>query len=92
MTRAVWPLFSAAQMRSIDRHTLDSLRWAEAHADWVAAECLWVFRYPYPTLSYPDNFTFANTIFQLQPIYYAVQAYARGFPDQAVTWLDAPAG
>lgn len=73
-------------------YTLDALRWAEANADWVASECLWVFRYPAPTLSYPDHFTFSNTVFQLQPIYYAVQAYARGFPDQAVTWLDAPAG
>ncbi len=38
-----------------------------------------MLRYPTPTLSYPDNYTFVTTTFQLKPIYYAVQAYARGF-------------
>lgn len=67
-------------------YTIGALQWAETHWDWVDVTCLWVFRYPQPTLSYPDNFTFANTVFQLQPIYYAVQAYARGFAYQDMTW------
>ncbi len=60
-------------------YTLDALRMVENDWQWAAKACLWVFRYPYPTFSYPDNFTFANTEFQPRPIYYAVQAYARGW-------------
>jgi len=59
-------------------YTVDALRWAETRWEWVDATCLWVFRYPQPTLSYPDNFTFVDTLFQLRPLYYTVQAYARG--------------
>ena len=58
--------------------TIGALQWAEAHWDWLDKMCFWVLRYPTPTLSYPDNFTFVTTRFQLKPIYYAVQEYARG--------------
>lgn len=61
------------------RYTLDALRRIETGWHWAQAACLWVFRYPAPTFSYPDNFTFVNTDFQPRPIYYAVQAYARGW-------------
>jgi len=60
-------------------YTLDALRMVESQWAWAEKTCLWVFRYPYPTFSYPDNFTFVNTEFQPRPIYYAVQAYARGW-------------
>jgi hypothetical protein len=59
-------------------YTLDALRWAETHWDWARTACLWVFRTPAPTLSYPDHFTFVSTLFQPLPIYYEVQRYARG--------------
>ncbi|MBE2270924.1 MAG: cellulase family glycosylhydrolase [Anaerolinea sp.] len=63
-------------------YTLDALRMVADQWNGTEKACLWVFRYPYPTFSYPDNFTFANIEFQLRPIYYAVQAYARGWEDQ----------
>jgi polysaccharide biosynthesis protein PslG len=70
--------------------TISALQWAEAHWYWLDKICFWVLRYPTPTLSYPDNFTFVTTRFQLKPIYYAVQAYARGFQQSEDLWLPAP--
>ncbi|MBK8025636.1 MAG: beta-galactosidase [Chloroflexi bacterium] len=58
-------------------YTLDALALVESDWPWAKTLCLWVFRTPQPTLSYPDYFTFANTVFQLRPLYYEVQAYAR---------------
>jgi hypothetical protein len=51
---------------------------------------LWALRYPIPTFNYPDNFTLITTDFQLKPIYYAVQSYARGFEDTQTIWLPPP--
>lgn len=82
-TKAVHPSLRVA-------YTLDALAWAESEWDWLDTMCLWVFRYPAPTLNYPDNFTFAGTDFGLKPIYYAVQAYARGFEEQTQRWLPPP--
>lgn len=75
--------------------TIGALRWAETNWAWLDKLCFWVLRYPVPTLSYPDNFTFVTTRFQLKPIYYAVQAYAmqasaRGFAESEALWLPAP--
>ncbi len=71
--------------------TIGALEYAQDHWDWLDKLCFWVLRYPVPTLSYPDNYTFVTTAFQLKPIYYAVQAFARGWmPDQPL-WLPAPA-
>lgn len=71
-------------------HTIGALEYAEANWDWLDKLCFWVLRYPVPTLSYPDNYTFVTTTFQLKPIYYAVQSYARGFPMSESLWLPAP--
>ncbi|MDZ4768970.1 MAG: hypothetical protein SGJ24_07570 [Chloroflexota bacterium] len=60
-------------------YTLDALRYVAARWTWARTACLWVFRTPTPTLSYPDHFTFVNTLFQLHPIYSEVQTYARGW-------------
>lgn len=61
-------------------YTLDALRMAETTwSGWLENICFWVFRYPAPTLSYPDNFTFVDTLFQPRPIYDELQAYARGW-------------
>lgn len=70
--------------------TIGALAWAENNWDWLDKMCFWVLRYPAPTLSYPDNFTFITTRFQLKPIYYAVQAYARGAQHSEDLWLPAP--
>lgn len=71
--------------------TIGALEYADANWDWLDKMCFWVLRYPAPTLSYPDNYTFVTTRFQLKPIYYAVQSYARGFPTSETLWLPAPA-
>jgi hypothetical protein len=39
---------------------------------------LWAFRYPRPTNTFQDYFTFVTTDFTPKPIYYAVQRYAAG--------------
>jgi hypothetical protein len=72
-------------------YTLDAFRWAEANADWVANLCIWVLRYPRPTNRYPDGFTLVTPEFQLKPIYFALQDYARGWGEgNGATWLPAP--
>lgn len=57
-------------------YTLDAYRWAASAWTWLVKQCLWVFRYPAPTNSYPDGFVLATTDFDLKPLYYALQAYA----------------
>lgn len=59
-------------------NTLDAYRWADAQWPWLAAQCLWVFRYPTPANSYPDGFVLATTDFDLKPLYFALQTYATG--------------
>ena len=61
------------------RYTLDSYAYTEAHLPYVVALCQWVLRYPAPTHSYPDNFTFLTPDFRPRPIYTYLQAYARGW-------------
>ncbi len=72
------------------RYTLDALQWAEDHWQWAEKICLWVLRFPAPTGSYPDNFTLITPEFQLKPIYYALQGYARGWEGIDNLWLPAP--
>ncbi len=84
-----WTLAVSPSQRIAD--TIGALEYAEQHWSWLNKVCFWVLRYPVPTLSYPDNYTFVTTTFQLKPIYYAVQAYARGFPRSEDLWLPAPA-
>ena len=44
----------------------------------VLFACVWALRYPIPTRSYPDYFTFVTPDFRQRPIYQFLQAYARG--------------
>lgn len=60
-------------------YTLNAFQWIEDHWDWAQALCLWAFRYPRPTYSYPDNFTLVTSEFQYKPIYYELQSMARGW-------------
>jgi len=45
--------------------------------DWLDACALWAFRYAFPQLTYQDYFTFVTPEFDLKPIYYEVQKYAK---------------
>lgn len=49
-----------------------------AQWDWLQALCLWAFRYPAPTRSYQDYFTFVASDFVPKPIYLELQRYAEG--------------
>ncbi len=60
------------------RYTIDSYEWAEAHMPYVQQLCQWVLRYPAPTRSYPDNFTFLTPDFRPRQVYTYLQAYAQG--------------
>ena len=59
-------------------YTLESYLWTDENAPNVQKLCQWVLRYPAPTNSYPDNFTFLTADFRPRPIYEVLQAYARG--------------
>ena len=72
------------------QYTVDALRYAEENWPQVEELCIWAFRYPTPTLSYPDNFTLVTTDFQIRPIYYAIQAYAHGTEGSETLWLPPP--
>lgn len=72
------------------KYTIDAYRWADANWEWAEKLCLWALRYPRPTYSYPDNFTLITSDFQYKPIYYAVQAYARGQQTGEALWLPPP--
>ena len=59
-------------------YTLDMFTYTAEHYPWLEQLCLWAFRYPAPTNSYPDYFTLVSPTFDQKPIYEAIQAYARG--------------
>ncbi|MCL4252220.1 MAG: hypothetical protein KJ043_00400 [Anaerolineae bacterium] len=58
--------------------------------DWAETLCLWIFRHPTPRNTHRDNFTLVTPFFQIKPIYYAIQAYARGFDTERTLWLNPP--
>lgn len=62
-------------------YTLDALRLIEQEWDWAEHLCLWIFRHPTERDSYRDGYVMVSPDFDLYPIYYAVQSYARGRPD-----------
>jgi hypothetical protein len=72
------------------QYTVDAYRYVAKNWPQVEELCIWAFRYPLPTLSYPDNFTLVTTDFQIKPIYYAIQAYARGEERSGTLWLPPP--
>jgi hypothetical protein len=57
------------------RYTIDAYEWA-ASQPWVEMLAMWAFRYPQPTRSYQDNWTWVDEDFQPKPIYDEVKAYA----------------
>jgi hypothetical protein len=75
-------------------YTIDAFEYTDMHWPQVEELCVWAFRYPTPTFSYPDNFTLVTVDFQRKPIYYALQSYARGTDDRQRSndlWLPPPA-
>lgn len=72
------------------QYTINAFDFAEANWPWVEQLCIWAFRYPAPVNSYPDNFTLVSPEFDLKPIYYAIQDYARGWERIATQWLPPP--
>lgn len=71
-------------------YTIRAFEYAEAHWPWVNQLCIWALRYPAATQSYPDNFTLISPEFELKPIYFAVQNYARDWDQSATRWLPPP--
>ena len=57
------------------QYTIRALELAEQW-DWLQALCLWAFRYPAPTRSYQDYFTFVAADFVPKPIYLELKGFA----------------
>lgn len=72
------------------QYTIKAFEFAEANWNWVEQLCIWAFRYPAPLNGYPDNFTLVSPAFDLKPIYYAIQGYARGWERRPTQWLPPP--
>jgi hypothetical protein len=56
-------------------YTIGAFEWAQEYWPWCESVAMWAFRYPAPTYSYQDYFTFVTTDFQPKVIYLEVQAY-----------------
>ncbi len=61
-------------------YTIRALEYAEKNWPYVQHVCLWAFRYPSLTYSYPDYFTLVGPDFTPKPIYTELQNWARGYP------------
>ncbi len=70
-TRAVRPAQRIAYTLRAYQKALDEWEWCLAFAPWA-------FRFPAPTRTYQDYFTFVSPDFQLRAIYLETQDYARG--------------
>lgn len=60
-------------------YTIEAYQYAEENWPWLESLCVWAFRYPAPTYSSPDYFTLVSPDFSPKPIYYELQAWARGW-------------
>ncbi len=61
-------------------YTIGAYEWARQHWPWCACVAMWAFRYPVPTHSYQDYYTFVTTDFEPQVIYLEIQKYTRQGP------------
>lgn len=71
-------------------YTIRAFQFAEANWSWLERLCIWALRYPANLNAYPDYSTLISPDFQLKPIYYALQAYARGWESETRLWLPPP--
>ena len=83
-----WTLAVRPSQRLV--YTIGAFEFTEANWDWVDNLCIWALRYPAATNSYPDSFTLVSPEFDLKPIYYAIQNYARAWDRSASQWLPPP--
>ena len=83
-----WSLAVRPSQRAI--YTIDALRTADDWP-WLEQMCLWMLRTPAPINSHQDGYTMVTPGFQKKALYYAVQTYARGNPQQEDLWLPPPA-
>ncbi|MCY4070314.1 MAG: beta-galactosidase [Chloroflexi bacterium] len=72
------------------QYTIKAFEFAQSNWNWAQQLCIWAFRYPAPLNGYPDNFTLVSPEFDLKPIYYAIQDYARGWERSPSGWLPPP--
>ncbi len=61
-------------------YTIGAYAWSYRHWSWCEAVAMWAFRYPAPTYSYQDHFTFVTDAFQPKVIYLEVQEYTGNSP------------
>jgi hypothetical protein len=59
-------------------YTIRAYEWARANWPWCPCVAPWAFRYPAPTLSYQDYYTFVTVDFEPQVIFLEVQRYTEG--------------
>jgi hypothetical protein len=63
-------------------YTLEAFETVGNDWEWAESLCLWIFRHPTDRDSYRDGYVMVSPDFDLYPLYYAVQAYARGGDDE----------
>ncbi len=70
----------ASSVRPAQRieYTIGAYEWARQRWPWCACVAMWAFRYPAPTHSYHDYYTFVTADFEPKVIYLEVQNYAGG--------------
>ncbi len=61
-------------------YTIGAYQWSYHHWPWCEVVAMWAFRYPAPTYSYLDHFTFVTDDFQPKVIYLEVQEYTGNSP------------
>mgnify|MGYP001025963792 CR=1 FL=1 len=61
-------------------YTIGAYEWARRHWPWGETVAMWAFRYPAPTYSYQDHYTFVTSDFEPQVIYLEVQEYTDNSP------------
>lgn len=77
-------------------YTIDGVAFAESNWSWVENVCIWAFRYPRAVHNWPDYFTLVSPDFTAKPIYYELQAWARGWVgdtqgrDETVPAIEVP--
>lgn len=60
------------------KYTIGAYEWARQNWPWCRCVAMWAFRYPAPTHSYQDRYTFVTADFEPEVIYLEVQEYTRG--------------
>ena len=70
--------------------TVPALQYAETRWDWLDSLCIWALRYPADLRGWPDGYTLLTADFLRKPIYFDLQAYARGWDTRGMLWLPPP--